>query len=447
MSLTVPRLIEFIAADLDILREYWRIRKDKKGKISIEDVRTFVNKLDILIEFWQRLQVLNNDGTGGKCMKCLLRKKASPGGKIKHKEASCQTSEESRYDQTVSSSIDGNDDADMEVDHIPDLEEEIAQTVQEKSFENIQDIEVAGTVQEESFENIQHIEKEVAVQEESFHIETVLPDIQEENSRESITTTVVKKEASTTYEFDDPAEAHQIVPIDAEETLEPNIYDITPVPSPNNLDFDLAEELTDVEVKQEPSMVTLHTTQVKSEAAQVDLPTKTSNLEQSIRRLNPSVILDRRLADRVLALSSEGVSFTLREQTEVINQDLSGGKTPRNVPVEEPLTPYMRYSQKVWESVKVQNSRLPISEIAKIVSQMWRNLPESEKQDYGEENHIEKREYDRNMAKRLAHSFTTDDEDTLERRRQYLLDRLSNSMKWKKKRKRKNQHNISKELS
>ena len=92
-QLTVPRLIEFISADLDILRDFWQIRKDKpKSRISPEDVKTFVSKIDGLIEFWQRLQILHNDNSGHRsnCFKCDLRKQYSDGD-IKQKERSCQT--------------------------------------------------------------------------------------------------------------------------------------------------------------------------------------------------------------------------------------------------------------------------------------------------------------------------------------------------------------------
>ena len=102
-QLTVPRLIDFISADLDRLKEFWQIRKDKpKSRISFEDVKTFVSKVDVLIEFWQRLQILHGDpsdsGHRSNCLKCDLRKRCSD-EKIKRKEISCQTEELDQDDQ------------------------------------------------------------------------------------------------------------------------------------------------------------------------------------------------------------------------------------------------------------------------------------------------------------------------------------------------------------
>ena len=101
-QLTVPRLIEFISADLDRLKEFWQIRKDKpKSRINFEDVKTFVSKVDVLIEFWQRLQILHGDpsdsGHRSNCLKCDLRKNDEP--KIKRKEISCQTEDLDQDDQ------------------------------------------------------------------------------------------------------------------------------------------------------------------------------------------------------------------------------------------------------------------------------------------------------------------------------------------------------------
>ena len=73
----------------------------------MEDVKTFVSKLDVLIEFWQRLQILNSDSSisdhGTNCLKCVLRKRCSE-EKIKHKEISCQTEENHDERSIVSSS-------------------------------------------------------------------------------------------------------------------------------------------------------------------------------------------------------------------------------------------------------------------------------------------------------------------------------------------------------
>ena len=102
-QLTVPRLIDFISADLDRLKEFWQIRKDKpKSRISFEDVKTYVSKVDVLIEFWQRLQILHGDpsasGHRSNCLKCDLRKRCSD-EKIQRKEISCQTEDLDQDDQ------------------------------------------------------------------------------------------------------------------------------------------------------------------------------------------------------------------------------------------------------------------------------------------------------------------------------------------------------------
>uniref|UniRef100_A0A0R3RTE3 HMG box domain-containing protein n=1 Tax=Elaeophora elaphi TaxID=1147741 RepID=A0A0R3RTE3_9BILA len=73
--------------------------------------------------------------------------------------------------------------------------------------------------------------------------------------------------------------------------------------------------------------------------------------------------------------------------------DSNSIKPPK--PPDRPLVPYMRFSRKMWAKVRAENPDSQLWDIGKVIGQMWRDAPESEKAIYHQEYDIERQEYEK----------------------------------------------------
>ena len=154
-QLTVPRVIELIGADLDVLREFWRIRKDQSGKKINGDLRQFIGKLDSLIEFWQRLQILNGDPKklkAKKCVKCHVRKN-SKDQKLENSTTEILTSSATTTTETVKNVKNPK--------CKKDNRGKSKNSKLPKDHQNFQSLEIVQSVQTTETEHFEHVQSNV----------------------------------------------------------------------------------------------------------------------------------------------------------------------------------------------------------------------------------------------------------------------------------------------
>lgn len=84
-----------------------------------------------------------------------------------------------------------------------------------------------------------------------------------------------------------------------------------------------------------------------------------------------------------------------RSAAAAMPNDIKIPKPPKQP--DKPLPAYMRYSRKVWESVKSKNPEMKMWDIGKLIGEQWRNLPEEERQGFNAEYEAEKSEYQEAM--------------------------------------------------
>uniref|UniRef100_A0A7E4W3C6 HMG box domain-containing protein n=1 Tax=Panagrellus redivivus TaxID=6233 RepID=A0A7E4W3C6_PANRE len=85
-------------------------------------------------------------------------------------------------------------------------------------------------------------------------------------------------------------------------------------------------------------------------------------------------------------------------------QSQGGGGTPHRyqdmqrfkIP-DAPMSPYMRFSKKNWNKIRVENGDRPLWEVSKMVAEQWRQLSEAERNEYHLSYEHERVEYEKAM--------------------------------------------------
>lgn len=304
--MTAASVIKFMMADLENLCEFWR-PKISAMSFTLEDVEFHVAKLDSLLDFWLRLSILNGASADSeKCVRCDLRK-SCPSSKSRRScaeigsqteddrlEIGSQTENDRLVDCPRNPEESQSDSSDIQMTESQDGGEEVTSDLIEAQTEVASDNDLEAITNQNDAENQEESQSgdfphEEPVQDGSNATPPSLPDdnFVQTHSPIKLEEEVLPFEEPDGWRHSDDESHPQNVPI----PNEPSSY-ISPSSEPLHLKSN------------NNGFITIHSDFVKEENDQ-EVPRPPRNTARDpagpLRsKLNPIVVLDKRVADRVL---------------------------------------------------------------------------------------------------------------------------------------------------
>uniref|UniRef100_A0A7E4W6G1 HMG box domain-containing protein n=1 Tax=Panagrellus redivivus TaxID=6233 RepID=A0A7E4W6G1_PANRE len=85
---------------------------------------------------------------------------------------------------------------------------------------------------------------------------------------------------------------------------------------------------------------------------------------------------------------------------------------------ETPLSPYMRFSAKNWQRIRMEFHDRPLWEVSKLVAERWRQLPEQERKDYHTAYEQERAEYEK-VLRAINHNTAINQQAVIQKRQRH----------------------------